>query len=190
MSDFITRHTIRTYTGRRLNPLSPDFRDIAIEDIAHALSMLCRFGGHASQFYSVAQHSVLMSYYVEGGPFTKMWALLHDASEGLGLVDIPRPAKYGPGMEAYREAEQRSMTAVAKRFGLPWYKPHGFPEEVRRVDDAILKDEANALLPHEEKQEGGLGIPIVPWKPREAERTFLCRYHELRDEIYGAKSVA
>jgi hypothetical protein len=62
---------IQTATGRPFWPIDPRPEDIDIEDIAHALSMLCRFGGHCLRFYSVAEHSVLLSQYV--APEHKLW---------------------------------------------------------------------------------------------------------------------
>lgn len=52
---------MQTYTGRRFYPLDPRPDEIDPEDIAHALSLLCRYGGHVDRFYSVAEHCVLMS---------------------------------------------------------------------------------------------------------------------------------
>ena len=49
---------IQTFTGRKFFPLAPDGAEVCIEDIAHALSMKCRFNGHCLRFYSVAEHSV------------------------------------------------------------------------------------------------------------------------------------
>lgn len=50
---------ICTYTGRKFYPLDPRPEDVCIEDIAHALALVNRFGGHTRVPYSVAQHSVL-----------------------------------------------------------------------------------------------------------------------------------
>jgi uncharacterized protein len=70
---------IRTYTGLYINVFNPKPEMIEIEDIAHALSFQCRFGGHLPKFYSVAQHSLNCSYLVKE-PALKLTALLHDAS--------------------------------------------------------------------------------------------------------------
>ena len=53
--------SITTFSGVRFWPLLPNPDDILIADIAHALSNQCRFGVHASRFYSVAEHTVHVS---------------------------------------------------------------------------------------------------------------------------------
>ena len=88
-----------TYTGKEFYPLDPNPADIDIKDIAHALSNCCRFAGHIKSFYSVAQHSVIVSELCE--PENALAGLLHDASEAY-LSDIARPVKYTEQMEGYR----------------------------------------------------------------------------------------
>jgi hypothetical protein len=83
---------IQTVSGRRFNPFEPDREQIDISDIATALANQCRFGGHTRTFYSVAQHSCLISDLVRergGGAADALSALLHDASEAY-LVDLRR----------------------------------------------------------------------------------------------------
>ena len=79
-----------TTTGRQFWPASPDPEQIQIEDIAHALSNLCRFGGHTREFYSVAQHSVLVSQNVPDD--LRLVGLMHDATEAY-CGDMIRPLK-------------------------------------------------------------------------------------------------
>ena len=79
-----------TSTGRRFVPQLPAASKIDIEDIAHALSQLCRFGGHCCEFYSVAQHSVIVSLNVP--PEHRFAALMHDAAEAY-LGDVIQPIK-------------------------------------------------------------------------------------------------
>ena len=80
---------MQTYTGERFWPLDPRIEDIHIRDISMALGKLCRYGGHTIFFYSVAEHSVLVSEYVPEE--YALWGLLHDASEAyLSDIEIGR----------------------------------------------------------------------------------------------------
>ena len=115
-------------SGARFYPLDPRPEEIQIEDVAHALGHLCRFAGHTSSFYTVAQHSVLVSRICE--PQDALWGLLHDASEAY-LGDMVRPLKRQPEMASYQEAEERLMAAICERFGLP----AAMPESVVRADE-------------------------------------------------------
>lgn len=115
-------------SGRKFWPLDPRADEIDIEDIAHALSMLCRFGGHVQKFYSVAEHSVWCSYVVP--PWHAMQALMHDATEAY-CVDIPRPLKRG--LSNYAEIEANIWSATCERFGL---KPE-LHAEVKAADNAM-----------------------------------------------------
>jgi hypothetical protein len=79
-----------SFTGRKIDLIEPTPEMICIDDIAHALSNICRFGGHTRQFYSVAQHSVLVCAVVPD--HLKQVALLHDAAEAY-TGDIIKPLK-------------------------------------------------------------------------------------------------
>lgn len=80
---------IQTSTGRKFYPLSPNDSDVSILDIARALSMQCRFGGHVRRFYSVAEHSVHVSNHVSRE--NALWGLLHHL-----LETPPEPWGYAP----------------------------------------------------------------------------------------------
>src|SRR3954452_7535501 len=87
---------LQTISGRFVNPLDPDLDQIDIGDITRALANTCRFGGHCRSFYSVAQHSVIVSELVEqrgGDPEDVFAALMHDAAEAY-LGDMPHPVKH------------------------------------------------------------------------------------------------
>jgi hypothetical protein len=92
---------IQTYSGRQFWPLDPRVEDVHLEDIAHALSNVCRYTGHVREFYSVAEHSVHVSWSCE--PEDALWGLLHDASEAY-LADMARPVKQN--MPVYVAAER------------------------------------------------------------------------------------
>ncbi|MHC0464558.1 HD family hydrolase [Kosakonia cowanii] len=105
---------IRTFTGKRFDYLTATVDDIDIEDIANALSNVCRFNGHLPEFYSVAQHSVLCSLIV---PVEHAFeALMHDAAEAY-VQDIPAPLK--ALLPDYRRIEDQVDDLIRNKFGLP-----------------------------------------------------------------------
>lgn len=110
-----TPNCIRTYTGIYFNVLEPRIEDIRDEDIAHALSMQCRWGGHLKNFYSVAQHSLKVAGMVPR--HLKLAASLHDASDTY-LVDVPSPAKLL--IPDYKVIEDRIMIVIAAKYGFEW----------------------------------------------------------------------
>ena len=132
---------IRTYTGRKFYALDPHPEDVDIRDIAHALSNNCRWGGHAHTFYSVAQHSLFVAYFVP-----TLEALLHDASEAY-IMDMPRPIKRQ--MPEYSAIEDRLMRCIAERFGF------AYPVDklVKAADDFALYHEKRMLFPNSEPTE-------------------------------------
>lgn len=146
---------IVTYSGAVIDPLNPDPEQIRIEDIAHSLSNQCRFTGHTREFYSVAQHSVLVSYLCD--PKDALWGLLHDASEAY-LSDIASPIKQFSDMGAiYKTVEEALMTAIARCFsleekyistGYPLYGPQLLlPHSVKEADYKALRIEMRDLMP-------------------------------------------
>ncbi|MEM9221073.1 MAG: metal-dependent phosphohydrolase [Pseudomonadota bacterium] len=123
---------IQTHTGVAFHILDPQPEDIAIEDIAHALSNTCRFVGHTNKFYSVAQHSVIISDHLP--QHLKLAGLLHDASEAY-LNDFARPFK--KLLIQYSGLEAWLMGAIANKFGFEY----PFDPLVKQADTAILHDE-------------------------------------------------
>jgi hypothetical protein len=165
---------MQTHTGRRYYPGDPRPDDVVIEDIAHALSHLCRFGGHCNRFYSVAEHSVLVSMAVPREH--ALQGLLHDATEAY-CVDIPRPLKRQ--LSNYAEIEHRNWLAVAERFCLP-VEMHA---SVHAADNDVLLAERDALFDREAAPWSVPGTPaqvgVVGWSPWKARDLFLQRYQEL-----------
>ena len=169
-----------TYTGRRVHPFDPNPGEISIFDIARSLSHMCRFYGHTDAFYSVAQHSVLVSQHVPNED--ALWGLLHDAAEAY-LGDMAAPIKREPEMAIYRIAENRLLRAVCERYGL---RPE-MPASVRRADKILLATEFRDVTPNgdpvfvfEECGERPLwDYHIAAWAPAFAEKMFLDRFEEL-----------
>lgn len=167
---------IQTFTGRAFHPLSPRVEEVDIRDIAHALSMNCRFNGHCAYFYSVAEHSVRVSHQVGQGD--ALWGLLHDAAEAY-LTDLPRPAKRA--LPVFSELEDKLLAVVLEAFGLTM----PMPESVALADTLLLATEARDLMapPPRSWELGTEPLPeiIRPWTPREAEARFLQRYEQLKE---------
>lgn len=168
---------IQTYTGKQFFPLEPNIDAICIEDIAYSLGKICRFNGHTTCFYSVAEHCLHVSHFVSKE--NAMWGLLHDASETY-LIDMPRPLK--PVLNGYKEIEERVHKCVAKKFGLCW----PMPKEIKKVDTAILHDEMLRVMSKKPKAwpqliYPPLGVTIVGMEHQEATAKFLKRYEQLKD---------
>lgn len=138
MENLYTPNCIRTVTGIYMNVFEPTAEMICIEDIAHALTYQCRFGGHLTKFYSVAQHSLNCSYLINDDK-NKLAALLHDASEAY-LLDIPSPIK--KGLSNYKYIEDKLMAVIAEKFGFD-YPLH---DEVKESDKIMLELEWDCLM--------------------------------------------
>lgn len=143
------KNTMTTFTGRHFDPMQIRTEDICIEDIAHALSLMCRGGGHLKYFYSVAQHSLNCAAEAKARGWSErlqLACLLHDASEAY-LSDIIRPVK--ANLTGYLEIENRIMGKILEKFNLS-----DLTEEERRmwkqIDDEMLYYELKNLMSGEE----------------------------------------
>lgn len=171
----INPNALLTSTGVIFDAFNPKLEDIKVEDIAHALSNLCRYGGHCPKFYSVAQHAVLCSYH-DGSYEEQMEFLNHDDSEAF-LVDMPRPIKRN--MPEYSKIEDGLQAAISKALGLPY----PFSERVHEVDEALLHYEYKNFFEEPNPD-------FVFWTPEYAKEQFIERYNFLRDAIDSKKSLA
>lgn len=167
---------IQTFTGKKFRHMAPAVEDICLEDIAHGLSLLCRFTGQIKSFYSVAEHAVRGSYYCPEE--FKLDFLHHDDTEAY-YNDIARPLKRMPGMEFYRMYEDIGGKVIQRYFGLG---PE--PEKVKEIDQRMLETEMRDLFFYNRVQKEGRPKPfddiIIPWTPEEAERRYLMRHEELK----------
>jgi uncharacterized protein len=173
---------LQTVSGRWVNPFDPDPSQLDAGDIARALANQCRFGGHCRVFYSVAQHSVIVSELVEqrGGDVEDAFAaLMHDATEAY-LGDMPHPLKHrSPLGAAFREAEGDLERALRERFGIKPDVP-----DIKPLDRALLATERRAFSAetwHWPELEGvePLQLELTAWTPDEAAQAFSRRYAEL-----------
>lgn len=158
-------------SGRAFYPLDPRPEEIHIEDIAAALSKLCRYGGHCKRFYSVAEHCVLMAHAAPDG--MHLAALLHDASEAY-LSDMIRPIKRH--LENYERIEAELERVIAQRFTLEF----PMPAAVKALDNAILVNERDQAMVTPPQPWGltepALGVTLQFWTPEKAEYEFLAAF--------------
>jgi hypothetical protein len=193
---------LQTFKGHAFYPLDPRPEDVDIEDVAHALSLICRFGGHCTEHYSVAQHSVLVAQSIlrTGAlPSVALWGLMHDAAEAY-LGDIIWPVKQIPEMSAiYDKLERNVMMAICERFGMVPIQPDVVKHfdlvllatEKRDVVNRPLTSETNTRVDRERvaaREKLGswhvdtlvpLAEKIEPWIAPEAEKLFLLHFREL-----------
>jgi hypothetical protein len=170
---------IETYTGKQFHFLSPAFDEFDIRDIAHSLAFTCRFTGHSNRFYSVAEHSIFVSY-LAADPLA---GLLHDASEAY-ITDIASPLK--PHLHNYKKLEDELMHCIAHRYDFSY----PLDPDIKDCDNTQLKTEAKYLL----KSKGIPWVDKYPTRrqhgirpqcmgPEQAEKAFLDRYEEVRHEF-------
>jgi len=155
----------------------PDPDLITISGIAHTLANLCRFGGHCTPFYSVAQHCYHVSYLAPGSE--RLAGLLHDASEAY-LVDIPAPLKTSGLFDEYLKIEETLQAVINQKFGVPIK----LSDKIRQADLIMLATERRDFMsPIVEEIWINLPQPqktgIYPWEPLQAERAFHNRFREL-----------
>ena len=169
---------ITTQSGKHFDYTSLSADAICIEDIACALSNICRFTGHVQDFYSVAQHSVHVSYLVP--PEFALEALLHDAAEAY-CSDINSQLKQL--LPDYRSQIKAVEAVIAAKFGLP----ASMSAAVKHADLVMLATERRDLdlddgkhWPMLEGVEPATHFMISPFNPRQARVLFLQRYNDLK----------
>lgn len=137
---------------------------------------MCRFNGHCSDFYSVAQHSVMVSHLVP--EHLAFMGLMHDAAEAY-VGDVPTPIKQL--IPQFKLLELHVWQLIARRFDLPM----ALPDQIKRADLQALATERKQLMPeHPAAWECLTGIApveceIKPWSPLLAEMAWMNRFSEL-----------
>lgn len=200
-------HEIETFSGRFVNVDKPDPATFALDDIAHALSQICRYGGHCKTFYSVAEHAVFVSKRLKrrypGNRPLQYAGLHHDDSEAF-LGDIPRPIKPLLGA-VYAEMTDAVDLALCEALNVATAKSNMLllPEDfhniaVKTADSWALFVEARHLLPsegrlwwHGAQGADAWGLEEMPSRivtpdyfkggllPAEARDLFIARHEEL-----------
>jgi len=136
---------IQTRGGHAFDPKVGKISFVDVEDIAHALSNICRYSGHCRKFYSVAEHSVLVSRIIRAmwpDDLDAIWAgLLHDATEAY-VGDVTTPLKVL--LPKFMEVEDSLALDIAKKFKVRWNKRT--TDRVKIADLIALSTEARLLF--------------------------------------------
>lgn len=176
---------VSTYLGNRFYPLEPRIDDVDIEDIAHGLAYQCRFNGQTSAFYSVAQHSLMVSALVPEE--LKFAALLHDAAEAY-LGDMVKPLKVL--LPEFAAIEDNVACIIGARFGVDL----AHHPVIKRADLVALATEKRDLMPYSVEEWSYLdGVTplarvIQPLVPEQAKTAFLREFERLFDLFRAARA--
>jgi len=177
------RGCICTASGQTIDISNIVNETLRIEDLAHAMSRICRFNGHVLDFYCVAAHSVHVSEYLKfkgHSPYIQLIGLLHDMAEGI-IGDIISPIKdLVPGI---KELENIVLDRAYKCLAIP--KPDKTTTMlVKDADNQIFLAEKNHLLHHSAKADTVNELPVIEsTKPGEYTNKFLATYYQLLSQI-------
>jgi 5'-deoxynucleotidase YfbR-like HD superfamily hydrolase len=138
-------HLKQTYSGKAIDVLNLNPNDICIEDIAHALSLTNRYGGHTPIPYTVGMHSILCSGAIRNRDYA-LEALMHDAAEAY-IGDMTRPIKMLDQANFFRELEDKIYNMVANKYGFS----SPMSSEVNEIDKVMLYVEADLFFPVEDR---------------------------------------
>ena len=174
-----------TFTGLQFNAFEPEADKIRIEDIAHALSMLCRGNGHVSSFWSVGEHCICCAKEAAGRGISKkvvLACLLHDASECY-MSDVPRPLKQN--MKDYKQQESRLLDVIYRKF-LGEALTEEEEKQIKAIDDDLLWYDLEMLLGEKQDREKPELHIRLDYKVRPfdmVEREYLDFFRELSSEL-------
>lgn len=191
-TEYTSTDFIEVFTGRAFYPLEPKQEDLTVIDVAHALSLQCRYAGHTKFFYSTAQHSCLITDIAENegaSPDDLLKLLMHDAPEAY-LVDVPRPVKQY--MPEFRKWDKKINDVIYTWLGYPG---GAIPAMQDSLDSRIIRNERRDLM-FKSKHVWGvdtlepLGLPTIrAWSSEKAERLFIQKFNKYWSMIHGKQAV-
>lgn len=155
--------------------------DISIYSLATSLSKVCRYAGRIEEFYSVAEHSVILAkmvYNLTGCRSQALTALLHDGSEAR-LGDVTRDIK--SEIEGYKYLEDQLTNKINEYYGVA-----PMDEFIHHLDYNIVYDEALVLFeefPEWATKYEPIGAKVEILTHREAKDAFLSMYEFLTEGV-------
>ena len=181
-------NTMNTFSGKVFDPMEMTTDDVELQDIAHALSMLCRGGGHLKFFYSVGQHSINCAREALARGWSRKLALaclLHDASEAY-ISDIIRPVKVH--LSNYLVIEEQIMDTILKKYDLDDLSAE---EHVmwKQIDDEMLDNELAVMLTGEENRKP-VKLAATPDFAEHSHREIEQVFYEMAQQLLAAQQAA
>lgn len=136
----MAKGVIQTYTGKKVNVPYMTKEDFDIIDVAHSLSLTCRYSGHCLKFYSVAEHSIIVAHLLEQYSLKDaLWGLLHDAGEAY-FGDVVSPIKVL--LPDFKLMEDNFLFSISNWFYLDW----PMSRLIRDMDKQVLRMEQQSLM--------------------------------------------
>ena len=186
----------QSFSGSKYWIMDPMPEDVNMIDIVVGLSNAARFRGQTKYFYSVLQHSVLVSEAVEALALQRGWSdkeakeaafegLFHDSPEAY-LGDVARPLKRMRAMREYRRVEALWESCIFNRLNInPTKKSRAL---VKECDQRIVLDEVYAFMEDPDMwPDSGryldlepLGVEVKQKTQKQVIEDFYWRYAELR----------
>lgn len=174
-------------SGILFDPINPKPSCVRVSDIAHALSNICRFTGHTERFYSVAQHSVIVSRLVPR--HLALAGLFHDASEAY-ICDVASPVK--PYLHGYKDIEKRLQNVIGSYLGID---PELFAHpDIKLADMISLATERRDLMPSNSVEWpclngiAAMDSKIEPAEPKAAKNMFLSEFKSIFLDVIDSRS--
>ena len=185
LSASLPKFAYRTHQGHMLDLSKPEEIEFDLQDIAHNLARVCRFGGSVDGFYSVASHSVYVARELEREGASRpvvQAGLLHDATEAY-IGDMVSALK--ALMPEYKALEKRYAHAIQEQFNVYFEGRVVIKDADLRARLSEIRDLFGERPYPRELLLGGEGdrvpfeTPVVCQTPDEAEFEFLAMAHRL-----------
>jgi uncharacterized protein len=156
---------------------------VRVSDLVEPIAEICRFNNLLASFYSIAEHSYLVSLETDN----PLLGLLHDLSEAV-IGDLLSPVKgFCPD---YKILENRVDTWIYNCFGLTYTDQE--KDNLKYVDLRMLTTEQyafNRSAEHEYTHPAYTYHSPKCWKPQYAARRFYDRLYYLTNGVFTPDTI-
>jgi hypothetical protein len=150
---------VTTHSGIEIDLRNLDISKVTVYDIAHTLSHICRWNGIPEDYFSVAEHSVMVAERLPKKD--RLGGLMHDSEEFL-VGDNITPLK--DVIPELRLLGNRIRDLLLIKYGVPYNE-----EAIKAADRAQLEWERDNIIDNELY----VGLP-----PKKARALFVDKFIE------------